>query len=83
MTEAIEQQSNVFRFLSTDVVPRLHNVHNVEMGRARNRSPKARLCALTGRHDEAVSWFGQAFESIGMNGWLRRADELAAQLKGD
>jgi class 3 adenylate cyclase/tetratricopeptide (TPR) repeat protein len=87
----------------------------------------ARLCALTGRHDEAASWFSKArevlteqgarpllaivdydealmyarrnepgdaetarplleaarsqFESIGMNGWIRRADELAAQLK--
>jgi tetratricopeptide (TPR) repeat protein len=87
----------------------------------------ARLCALTGRHDEAVSWFGKArevlteqgarpllaiadydealmyarrnglgdaesarplleqaraqFEAIGMNGWIRRADELEAQLK--
>ncbi|MGH9037840.1 MAG: hypothetical protein ACRD0O_18945, partial [Acidimicrobiia bacterium] len=87
----------------------------------------ARLCALTGRQDEAVSWFAKArevlteqgagpllaiadydealmysrgnepgdaeaaqtllqparaqFEAIGMNGWIRRADELAAQLK--
>jgi hypothetical protein len=87
----------------------------------------ARLCALTGRQDEAISWFAKArevlteqgalpllaivdydealmysrgnepgdaeaaqtllqparaqFEAIGMNGWLRRADELAAQLK--
>jgi class 3 adenylate cyclase/tetratricopeptide (TPR) repeat protein len=87
----------------------------------------ARLCALTDRHDEALSWFGKArevvteqgarpllaivdydealmyarrggpgdaeaaqtlvqparaqFEAIGMNGWIRRADELAAQLK--
>ena len=87
----------------------------------------ARLCALTGRHDEALSWFAKArevlteqgarpllaiadydealmyarrggpgdaetarplleqaraqFESIGMNGWIRRADELAAHLK--
>ena len=87
----------------------------------------ARLCALTGRHDEALSWFTKArealteqsarpllaitdydealmyarrggpgdaetarplleqaraqFESIGMNGWIRRADELAAHLK--
>jgi tetratricopeptide (TPR) repeat protein len=87
----------------------------------------ARLCALTGRYDEADSWFAKArevlteqggrpllaiadydeallyarrgepgdaeaaqtllqparaqFEAIGMNGWIRRADELAAQLK--
>jgi class 3 adenylate cyclase/tetratricopeptide (TPR) repeat protein len=87
----------------------------------------ARLCALTGRQDEAISWFEKArevlteqsalpllaivdydealmytrrngpgdadaarplleraraqFETIGMNGWIRRADELAAQLK--
>ena len=86
-----------------------------------------RLCALTGRHDEAVSWFARArevltdqgahpllaivdydealmyarqggpgdaeaaqtllqparaqFEAIGMNGWVRRADELASHLK--
>jgi tetratricopeptide (TPR) repeat protein len=86
----------------------------------------ARLCALTGRHDEATSWFAEArllledagerplraivdfdealmlarrggpgdreaawplltaarrqFESIGMTGWLRRADELAGRL---
>jgi tetratricopeptide (TPR) repeat protein len=88
----------------------------------------ARICALTGRHDEAVSWFEKArdvateqgarpvvaiadydealmyarrngpgdaaaaqpllerardqFETIGMGGWVRLADELAAQLKG-
>ncbi len=87
----------------------------------------ARLCALTGRQDEAISWFTKArevlteqgagpllaivdydealmyfrangpgdaeaaqtlveparaqFEAIGMSGWIRRADELAAQLK--
>ena len=87
----------------------------------------ARLCALTGRHDEAVSWFAKArevlteqgaspllaivdydealmyyrrkkpgdaeaaqtllepararFDAIAMNGWVRRADELEAQLK--
>jgi tetratricopeptide (TPR) repeat protein len=87
----------------------------------------ARLCALTDRHDEALSWFAKArealteqgarpllaitdydealmytrrggpgdaetagllleqaraqFETIGMNGWIRRADELASHLK--
>jgi predicted ATPase/serine/threonine protein kinase/class 3 adenylate cyclase len=86
----------------------------------------ARLCALTGRHDEAQRWFNEArrrfdeegsrplravcdfdealmytrrgdagdpdrarplviaarqqFEDIGMTGWIRRADELEAQL---
>src|SRR5207302_6206581 len=86
----------------------------------------ARVAALTGRHDEATSWFAEArrvledagerplraivdfdealmlgrrggpgvteaawplltaarrqFESIGMTGWLRRADELAGRL---
>ena len=87
----------------------------------------ARLCALTGRHDEAQRWFNEArrrldeegsrplravcdfdealmyarrdgagdpdrarpllaaarhqFEDIGMTGWIRRADELEAQLQ--
>ena len=87
----------------------------------------ARVCALTGRHEEAVSWFAKArevlaeqgarpllaivdydealmyarrngpgdaeaarplleqartqFETIGMNGWIRQADELGAVLK--
>ena len=88
----------------------------------------ARLCALTDRQEEALSWFAQArevlteqsarpllaiadydealmyarrngpgdvgaaeplleraraqFETIGMDGWIRVADELASRLKG-
>jgi DNA-binding SARP family transcriptional activator len=95
---------------------------------ADGRLSLARLCALTGRYDEAVSWFAEArsvlagmgarpllavahldealmyarrgcrgdtelarplldgardqFAAIGMTGWLRRADELAARLEG-
>jgi len=95
---------------------------------ADGRLTLARLCALDGRYDEAVSWFAEArpvlaemearpllavadydealmyarragpgdaalarplldaarrqFTDIGMTGWLRRADELAARLNG-
>jgi hypothetical protein len=93
---------------------------------AEGRLALARLCAVTGRHDEAQQWFAEArrrldeegsrplravcdfdealmfarragvgdagqaspllaaarkqFEDIGMTGWLRRADDLEAQL---
>jgi hypothetical protein len=93
---------------------------------ADSRLALARLCALTGRFDEAVRWFAEArrnldeqqarplraicdydealmylrrdgagdterahplldaaqpqFELLGMTGWIRRAEELAAQL---